>query len=71
MCFWGTPEFKKVINVIVHLHIVFKSLQMLLSLRIHLPFFEELKFCELGHIELKCDNQSTVHLSSNPVFHED
>jgi hypothetical protein len=43
VCFWGTPKFKKGIGVIVHLHIVFMSLQMLLSLRIHLTLPHQLQ----------------------------
>jgi hypothetical protein len=31
---------------------------------------EELKFAELGPMELMCDNQSTLYISSNPIFHE-
>jgi len=40
--FWGTPEFKNGIDVDVHIHIAFKSLQMLLSLRIHLSLRHQL-----------------------------
>ncbi|KAK6161187.1 hypothetical protein DH2020_004568 [Rehmannia glutinosa] len=29
----------------------------------------ELRFCDIGPMELVCDNQSALHLSSNPVFH--
>lgn len=31
---------------------------------------QELKFCEICLMELACDNQSTLHLSSNPIFYE-
>jgi len=34
VCFWGSPEFKGGINVIVYLYILFISLHMLLSLKI-------------------------------------
>lgn len=74
MCFWGTPEFKKVINVIVHLHIGFKSLQMLLSLRTHLPLQHQLhqiltlkcyQFLDLNHLSILSDLHShRVVLSS-------
>jgi hypothetical protein len=29
---------------------------------------QELKFCELGPMELRCDNQSAMYLSSNSFF---
>ncbi|XP_072076868.1 uncharacterized protein [Arachis hypogaea] len=31
---------------------------------------KELKFCEPSKIELVCDNQTALHIASNPVFHE-
>jgi hypothetical protein len=31
---------------------------------------QELKFCEIQPMELACDNQSALYLSSNPIFHE-
>ena len=31
---------------------------------------QELHFCEVGQMELVCDNQSAIHLSSNYVFHQ-
>ena len=31
---------------------------------------EELKFCEVSPIKLLCDNQTVLHIASNPVFHE-
>lgn len=30
----------------------------------------ELKFCELEHISLICDRQTTLHIVPTPVFHE-
>ncbi|XP_070044448.1 isoamylase 3, chloroplastic isoform X1 [Nicotiana tomentosiformis] len=32
--------------------------------------FKELKFGETSKMELVCDNQAALHISSNPVFHE-
>jgi hypothetical protein len=31
---------------------------------------KELKYCELGPMELMCDNQWALYLYSNPYFHE-
>ena len=31
---------------------------------------QELKFSEIWPMELVCDNQSALYLSSNPIFHE-
>jgi hypothetical protein len=31
---------------------------------------QKLQFCEVGPMELVCDNQSDLHLSSNPIFLE-
>lgn len=37
---------------------------------IWLKHFTELKFCELRTMKLICDNQATLHVAHNPVFHE-
>ena len=31
---------------------------------------QELKFCKVGSMKLICDNQATLYIASNPVFHE-
>ena len=31
---------------------------------------QELKFCEVSPMKIVCDNQVTLHIVSNPVFHE-
>ena len=31
---------------------------------------KELKFCEVQHMQLYCDNQVELHIASNPIFHE-
>ena len=33
-------------------------------------FLQELKFCEVSPMKLICDNQTALHIVSNPVFHE-
>ena len=33
-------------------------------------FLQELRFCEVVHMKLYCDNQAALHIASNPVFHE-
>ena len=30
----------------------------------------ELKFVEVSQLKLLCDNQTTIYIASNPVFHE-
>ena len=31
---------------------------------------KELKFCEVLHMQLHCDNQAELHIDLNPIFHE-
>jgi len=33
-------------------------------------FLQELKFCEIQQMKMYCDNQATLHIASNHVFHE-
>ena len=35
-----------------------------------LVLLQELKFCEVGPMQLICDNQAALHIASNPVFHK-
>ena len=32
--------------------------------------FQELRFVKDGQMTFVCDNQATLHIASNPVFHE-
>ena len=31
---------------------------------------KELKFYEIQHMQLHCDNQAELHIALNPIFHE-
>jgi len=33
-------------------------------------YLRELNFCEIQTIKMYCNNQATLHIASNPVFHE-
>jgi len=33
-------------------------------------FLQELKFCDIQQMKIYCDNQSSIHIISNLVFHE-
>ena len=33
-------------------------------------FLQELRFCEVVQMRLYCDNQTALHIASNPIFHE-
>jgi len=35
-----------------------------------IKLLQELKFCEVKQMKLYCDNQTDLHIASNPVFHE-
>ena len=33
-------------------------------------FVQELRFCKVVQMKLYCDNQTALHIASNPIFHE-
>lgn len=33
-------------------------------------FFKKLKFCEFQQMRVYCDNQTTFHIASKPMFYE-
>jgi len=35
-----------------------------------LTFLPESKFCNIQLMKMYCDNKTTLHIASNPVFHE-
>ena len=33
-------------------------------------FLQELEFCEIKPMKMYCNNQATLHIASDPMFHE-